>query len=215
MKNGKYTEAKKKYQLAIQIDPTRAAYWSNLAVCFYNMGDFIAFKETAQKCVETDPAFIKGYYRLAKAHQLLYEFQEAAEVLEFGRAVDPDHPELKTLQKEIIERLEERKGYKEVMLSEPTEPYLPYFGGEGSGFTVSSRLSGVAPEPRADRPADPPGRKGRREGRAVGRARKNGAAKRNFDGGKIEAYVKRRVSREGGRTDTRRKTRGRRTPPGP
>lgn len=155
LKKGNFAAAKNKYKKAIQIDPTCAVYWSNLAVCYLKLEDIIAYKEAAQKCVETDPSFLKGYYRLADAHFILYEFEEEAAVLERGLAVDPDQPDLKEMHEEAIKRLEKRAQYQEVTLSRPTEKYVPYLGGEGSGF-VESKIPKDSAYGRLKRPALPP-----------------------------------------------------------
>ena len=64
--------AAKKYKKATDLDPSNPIYWSNLAAMYEKMGSLDEFKEAALRCVAADPSFIKGVYRLAKAHSLLW-----------------------------------------------------------------------------------------------------------------------------------------------
>eukprot|EP00956_Cyclotella_meneghiniana_P005943 scaffold7775_cov61-Cyclotella_meneghiniana.AAC.14 len=44
------------------------ALYSNLALCYEKLNDFASFKKAAVQCIEVNPAFVKGYYRVEKAH---------------------------------------------------------------------------------------------------------------------------------------------------
>jgi len=93
-KEQKYAEAVKKYKNASSIDPTNVIYWSNMAFCYDKMRDLNAFKKAAQKCVDVNPTFIKGYYRLAKAQESVWEYDEAQETIKRGLLLDPSNTDL-------------------------------------------------------------------------------------------------------------------------
>jgi Tfp pilus assembly protein PilF len=53
--NGLWREAAYRWEKAVQIDPTYAAAWNNLAVAFEQQGNFDKAREAYEKAVELDP----------------------------------------------------------------------------------------------------------------------------------------------------------------
>jgi Tfp pilus assembly protein PilF len=53
--NGLWKEAAYRWQKAVEIDPTYAAAWNNLAVAFEQQGNFEKAREAYEKAVELDP----------------------------------------------------------------------------------------------------------------------------------------------------------------
>jgi Tfp pilus assembly protein PilF len=53
--NGLWKEAAYRWEKAVQIDPTYAAAWNNLAVAFEQQGNFDKAREAYEKAVELDP----------------------------------------------------------------------------------------------------------------------------------------------------------------
>ena len=53
--NGLWKEASYRWEKAVQIDPTYAAAWNNLAVAFEQQGNFDKAREAYEKAVELDP----------------------------------------------------------------------------------------------------------------------------------------------------------------
>ena len=127
-----YSKAVKKYSKAVKIDPTNVVYWSNMAFCYEKIEDLSAFKETAQKCVDIDPTFIKGYYRLAKAHTLLWDYDEAHAIIVRGLAVDPNNSDLLQLLRSVESTINYRKGFSKDTLKVPTSN-LQFLGGLNPG----------------------------------------------------------------------------------
>ncbi|KAL7455510.1 hypothetical protein ACHAWC_010331 [Mediolabrus comicus] len=126
--------AAEKYNEAISLDPTKAAYFSNLALCHEMLDDLISFKEAATKCIEVDPSFIKGYYRLSKAHALLWEYDQQLDVLERGLAVEGTNLDLQKMHKVAKQCLDHINKFDEVVLDAPSgseeeSSSLAYFGG--------------------------------------------------------------------------------------
>jgi tetratricopeptide (TPR) repeat protein len=128
----KYAEAVKKYKKASSLDPTNVVYWSNMAFCYDKIIDLSAFKETAQKCVDIDPTFIKGYYRLAKAHELLWEYNEEHATIVRGLAVDPNNSDLLQMLRKVEFSINIRKALNKDTLKVPTSN-LQFLGGLNPG----------------------------------------------------------------------------------
>ncbi|KAJ2782323.1 Palmitoyl-protein thioesterase 1 [Coemansia javaensis] len=72
-----YHEAIEKYTLAIESDPTVAAYYTNRAQCHLHTEGYGAARDDANAALALDPGFIKGYYRRASAHSFLGMLKEA------------------------------------------------------------------------------------------------------------------------------------------
>ncbi len=53
--HGLWREAAYRWQRAVDIDPTYAAAWNNLAVAHENSGDFEAAREAYDRAIELDP----------------------------------------------------------------------------------------------------------------------------------------------------------------
>ena len=124
--------AVEKYNQAIELNPTKATYYSNLALCYEKLDDRILFKETAMKCIEVDPDFIKGYYRLSKAYALLWEYDKQVDVLERGLAVESANEDLLKMYKVAKQCLDHSNKFDEVTLEAPEgkeSTTLAYFGG--------------------------------------------------------------------------------------
>jgi len=76
-KSGDYQQAAVLYTEALALDDTAPALYSNRAACFLKLGRYEQAREDAQKCVELNPDFAKGHFRLALALQAEQKFEEA------------------------------------------------------------------------------------------------------------------------------------------
>jgi tetratricopeptide (TPR) repeat protein len=76
--NKKYDEALKYYSEAITLDPNNAVFYSNRSACHASKGEWKESLEDAKACVNRDPKFIKGYYRMSVAQLELKLFDDAA-----------------------------------------------------------------------------------------------------------------------------------------
>lgn len=54
-RSGLWKEAAYRWEKAVQIDPTYAAAWNNLAIAFEQQGNFDRAREAYEKAVELDP----------------------------------------------------------------------------------------------------------------------------------------------------------------
>lgn len=73
-KNGLLEESIKHYSNAIKYDPENYLYYSNRSAAYQKLKDYDRMVRDAQKCVEWNPKFLKGYFRLAKGYQVLHHF---------------------------------------------------------------------------------------------------------------------------------------------
>jgi len=87
-KEGKWDEAIKNYNKAIQLDPSQAVFYSNRAACWSSKGSHESALADAQRCIERDPKYVKGYTRKAKALFDLKKVDEAEAAYQEGLAVD-------------------------------------------------------------------------------------------------------------------------------
>lgn len=61
-----YKGALTMYDEAIKLCPDNASYYGNRSACYMMLGNYKKALEDAQKSVALDPAFTKGYIRIAK-----------------------------------------------------------------------------------------------------------------------------------------------------
>lgn len=59
-KQGNYEDAIKKYSRAIEINPNISIYYSNRAMCYYRLKNYIKSFEDGQRSIEKDSCNIKG-----------------------------------------------------------------------------------------------------------------------------------------------------------
>jgi len=133
--------AAQKYTEAIAIDSSKPAYHSNLALCYEKLNNPSAFKEAALKCIEVDPSFIKGYYRLAKAHSLLWEYEQQVSVIERGLEIDSTNVDLLKMLQTATRNRDNMARYEQTTLT----PYAVrcYFGG-GATNNIPTDVSSVS-----------------------------------------------------------------------
>lgn len=64
MSGKKYDEAIQSYTEAINLDSTNPVYYSNRAAAHSSRGDHLSAVGDAEKAIEVDPSYVKGYHRL-------------------------------------------------------------------------------------------------------------------------------------------------------
>lgn len=110
VKAGDYENAAFKYQAAISVDPSVAAYYSNLSHCYFNLKQYEKMEAAARQCLECDDLFVKGYYRLAKALEQQERYEQALEVLDKAlKDVIPDNTDLAFLRAQVQSQIEGNK----------------------------------------------------------------------------------------------------------
>ena len=96
------------YSKAVELErdsPALAILHANRSMCYLNMSRGAEALVDADEAVRLDPAYIKGYYRLAMAHSLLHQFAQAKQALERGLARKPEDKELSAQLVKVQERI--------------------------------------------------------------------------------------------------------------
>lgn len=79
-KSEDYAQAVELYGQAIAaLEAPRPEYYTNRAVAHFNLGDFLAAKEDAQKAIDIDPGFVKGYWRMAECLRCTQKLEQSLE----------------------------------------------------------------------------------------------------------------------------------------
>ncbi|KAI0321346.1 hypothetical protein OF83DRAFT_1099925 [Amylostereum chailletii] len=68
MTSKQYDKAIESYDKAVALDGTNPVYYSNRAAAYSSKGDHLSAIGDAEKAIEVDPSFVKGYSRLGLAH---------------------------------------------------------------------------------------------------------------------------------------------------
>eukprot|EP01100_Stratorugosa_tubuloviscum_P004113 TRINITY_DN2014_c1_g1_i1.p1 TRINITY_DN2014_c1_g1~~TRINITY_DN2014_c1_g1_i1.p1 ORF type:complete len:418 (-),score=222.37 TRINITY_DN2014_c1_g1_i1:51-1304(-) len=117
----KYIEALEAYSKAIELDATNHIYYTNRSTTYAYlwMGDK-ALKD-ADKAIEINPEWIRGYLRRSRALIMLGRVNEAILCLEKASELNADDSQIKTALLEARERAEqmERDGIKDMQPPKP------------------------------------------------------------------------------------------------
>eukprot|EP00577_Skeletonema_sp_RCC1716_P011267 CAMPEP_0113397864 /NCGR_PEP_ID=MMETSP0013_2-20120614/14626_1 /TAXON_ID=2843 ORGANISM="Skeletonema costatum, Strain 1716" /NCGR_SAMPLE_ID=MMETSP0013_2 /ASSEMBLY_ACC=CAM_ASM_000158 /LENGTH=499 /DNA_ID=CAMNT_0000282513 /DNA_START=76 /DNA_END=1575 /DNA_ORIENTATION=- /assembly_acc=CAM_ASM_000158 len=104
-----YDEAINQYTAAIALDSKNCVYFSNRSAAYAAKGDSEAAANDAQECVNVEPSFFKGYYRLARAQFEQKEFAAALATINSGLDVGTNDREQKKLMRKLKAEVKEAK----------------------------------------------------------------------------------------------------------
>ncbi|KAL6597337.1 hypothetical protein ACP70R_046777 [Stipagrostis hirtigluma subsp. patula] len=93
-KQKKYHEAAMHYTQAMKMNPKDPRLFSNRAQCHIYLGALPQGLEDADKCIELDPTYLKGYVRKAKVQFLMENYENALETYLEGLRCDPNNLEV-------------------------------------------------------------------------------------------------------------------------
>lgn len=93
-KQQKYPEAIKQYTESLRRNPKDHKAYSNRAACYTKLGALPEGLKDAEKCIELDPTFAKGYTRKGAAQFLMKDYDKALETYQEGLKHDPRNQEL-------------------------------------------------------------------------------------------------------------------------
>uniref|UniRef100_A0A166FCU7 STI1 domain-containing protein n=1 Tax=Daucus carota subsp. sativus TaxID=79200 RepID=A0A166FCU7_DAUCS len=93
-KQQKYPEAIKQYTESLRRNPKDHKAYSNRAACYTKLGALPEGLKDAEKCIELDPTFAKGYTRKGAAQFLMKDYDKALETYQAGLKHDPHNQEL-------------------------------------------------------------------------------------------------------------------------
>jgi len=92
----KYPEAVKSYSEAILRDPSNHVNYSNRAAAYIKLLALPEALKDAEKCIEINPKFVKGYIRKGNALFLMKDYRKCLETYQLGIEIEPNNPELVT-----------------------------------------------------------------------------------------------------------------------
>lgn len=93
-KQQKYPEAIKHYTESIKRNPQNPKAYSNRAACYTKLGAMPEGLKDAEKCIELDPTFTKGYTRKGAVQFFMKEYEKALETYQEGLKHDANNQEL-------------------------------------------------------------------------------------------------------------------------
>ncbi|KAF8105841.1 hypothetical protein N665_0153s0002 [Sinapis alba] len=104
-KEQKYPEAVKHYSEAIKRNPRDVRTYSNRAACYTKLGALPEGLKDAEKCIELDSGFTKGYSRKGAIQFFMKEYDKAMETYQEGLKHDPKNQELLDGVRRCVEQI--------------------------------------------------------------------------------------------------------------
>ncbi|XP_058104591.1 hsp70-Hsp90 organizing protein 3-like [Magnolia sinica] len=104
-KQQKYPEAVRHYTEALRRNPQDPRVYSNRAACYTKLGALPEGLKDAEKCIELDPAFSKGYTRKGAVQFFMKEYDKALETYQEGLKHDPNNQELLDGVRRCVEQI--------------------------------------------------------------------------------------------------------------
>lgn len=87
-KAGDFPAAVKEFDEGLRRDPTNVALYSNRSFAYIKLMEPSQGLRDANKALELDPTFVKGWARKGNCHQLMKEYHKAMEAFDKGLAID-------------------------------------------------------------------------------------------------------------------------------
>mmetsp|Transcript_20597 Transcript_20597/g.50670 ORF Transcript_20597/g.50670 Transcript_20597/m.50670 type:complete len:556 (-) Transcript_20597:396-2063(-) len=113
-KEGKYPQAIEKYDDAMKRNPKSHLPYSNRAACYQKLMEWQLALKDADKCVEMEPTFIKGWTRKAGIHFFLKEYHKAMDAYNVVLKLEPENEEAKNGLDLVISKINESSQSGEV-----------------------------------------------------------------------------------------------------
>lgn len=104
-KEQKYPEAVKHYTESLRRNPKDVKAYSNRAACYTKLGALPEGLKDAEKCIELDPTFSKGYTRKGAVQFFMKEYEKALETYQEGLKHDPNNQDLLDGVRRCVEQI--------------------------------------------------------------------------------------------------------------
>mmetsp|Transcript_11369 Transcript_11369/g.20936 ORF Transcript_11369/g.20936 Transcript_11369/m.20936 type:complete len:548 (-) Transcript_11369:97-1740(-) len=95
------------------LDELRSIICSNCALAHMCIKNWGHVRDEAKKAVDYNPNNIKAWYRLAKAHQMLHNWEEAGNAIDSGLEIEKDSKELHQLQKTLGDKVRKARLHRQ------------------------------------------------------------------------------------------------------
>lgn len=100
-----YPQAVKHYTESLRRNPKDARTYSNRAACYTKLAALPEGLKDAEKCIELDPTFSKGYTRKGAIQFFMKEYEKALETYQEGLKHDPQNQELTDGVRRCVEQI--------------------------------------------------------------------------------------------------------------
>ncbi|KAM5572804.1 hypothetical protein ABKV19_012721 [Rosa sericea] len=104
-KQQKYPDAIRHYTESLRRNPKDAKAYSNRAACYTKLGAMPEGLKDAEKCIELDPTFSKGYTRKGAVQFFMREYEKALETYQEGLKHDPGNQDLLDGVRRCVEQI--------------------------------------------------------------------------------------------------------------
>ncbi|KAJ1884060.1 Small glutamine-rich tetratricopeptide repeat-containing protein 2 [Kickxella alabastrina] len=138
-----YVGAIEAYTKAIELVGDNAVYYGNRAAAYSQNGDHEEAVEDANKALEIDPKYSKGFSRLGRALFGLGRFKEAAEAYENGLELDPQNAVMRASLNSVNAKLDS-SAVAETSRSASASDDGASAGAGAGGFDFASLMSNPA-----------------------------------------------------------------------
>ncbi|KAI8380059.1 hypothetical protein BD560DRAFT_347647 [Blakeslea trispora] len=100
-KAGKWPEAVEQYTEAIKRNDKDVRPYSNRAACYLKLMAIHEAEKDADRCIELDPSFVRGYIRKAAVQLVKREYQESIDTLKLAQEHDKDGKASREIQQQL------------------------------------------------------------------------------------------------------------------
>eukprot|EP00244_Chara_vulgaris_P001184 TRINITY_DN11859_c1_g1_i2.p1 TRINITY_DN11859_c1_g1~~TRINITY_DN11859_c1_g1_i2.p1 ORF type:complete len:379 (+),score=99.31 TRINITY_DN11859_c1_g1_i2:2-1138(+) len=104
-KKSEFPDAIKHYTEALKRNPNDHRVYSNRAACYTKLGAFPEGLKDAEKCIELDPTFVKGYSRKGTVQFFMKEYDKALETYQTGLKYSENNQEMLDGIKRCVDKI--------------------------------------------------------------------------------------------------------------
>jgi tetratricopeptide (TPR) repeat protein len=101
---GDFVSAIADYTEAISLDPKNHVLYSNRSAAHAKNKDYLKSLDDADRCVELEPAWVKGHCRRGSALAFLHRYEESLASYRRGLEIEPDNPQCLAGISEVIKQ---------------------------------------------------------------------------------------------------------------
>ena len=94
-KNKDYSKAIQLYTRAIDLNPNDSNFYSNRALCYFNLENYFECINDCDRAIQLNPNFVKAYKKKASAYAYLLKFSEAVMTSKAALSQDKGNQSLK------------------------------------------------------------------------------------------------------------------------
>lgn len=149
----RFDAAKHEYTLAIDLDPTIAAFYTNRAASENMLEQYNLAIEDANQAIKLDPSYVKAYFRRATAYFKSNNLEAALQDFEHVLVHEPSNAFVQKQIEQVSSRIRKESFFSAIQVREPhygSPDYESYF----TDPDMSSRYTSVSQDYNGPRLAD-------------------------------------------------------------